>query len=145
MDKRYQTAPCGLDCFNCSSHKANITDEKKKELAASFNISPDEVGCKGCRDMKGKCHALKKGEDCATWVCTQKRGVTYCYECEEFPCGLLAPSSKEVWRPHNMKVYNLCRMKLLGIDGWIDEVENIRNRYYNGEFVVGKGPVLETE
>ena len=45
--------------------------------------------------------------------------------------------------PHNMKVYNLCRMKLLGIDAWIEESADIRKRYYEGKFVVGQGPVLE--
>ena len=82
-------------------------------------------------------------EDCTTWVCAQNKGVTYCFECDVFPCGLLVPSTQGAKYPHNMKVYNLCRMILLGVDGWIEESVHIRDRYYNGEFVVGKGPVLE--
>ena len=143
MDKRYQTAPCGLDCFNCPAHRVNLTEEKRKEIADSLKIAPDEVGCKGCRGESGRCYFME--EDCATWVCTQKKGVAYCYECDEFPCGLLAPTSQGAGFPHNMKVYNLCRMKLLGIDAWIEESGHIRDRYYNGKFVVGQGPVLETE
>jgi hypothetical protein len=42
-----------------------------------------------------------------------------------------------------MKVYNLCRMKLNGIDAWIEESADIRRRYYEGDFVVGQGPVLK--
>jgi hypothetical protein len=68
--------------------------------------------------------------------------VTYCYECGEFPCGLLAPSAKGANYPHNMKVYNLCRMKLNGVDAWIEESAEIRRLYYEGEFIVGRGPVL---
>jgi len=143
MDKKYQTAPCGLDCFNCPAHKENLTEDKRKETAAYLKIPPEDVGCKGCRGEKGKCYFMK--ENCATWDCVQKKGVSYCYECDEFPCGLLAPTAKGVNYPHNMKVYNLCRMKLLGMDGWIEEAGHIRDRYYNGEFVVGKGPVLEAE
>ncbi|MCL1858554.1 MAG: DUF3795 domain-containing protein [Oscillospiraceae bacterium] len=143
MDKRYQTAPCGLDCFNCPAHKENLTDEKRKEVADSLKIALEEVGCKGCRAVNGRCHFVK-GE-CATWACAQKKGVTYCFECNKFPCGLLAPTAQGANYPHNMKVYNLCRMKLLGIDGWIEEAGHIRNRYYNGKFVVGEGPVLETK
>jgi len=44
-----------------------------------------------------------------------------------------------------MKVYNLCRMKLIGIDAWIEESAHIRKRYYEGDFVVGQGPILEGE
>jgi len=42
-----------------------------------------------------------------------------------------------------MKVYNLCRMKLNGIDNWIEESGEIRKKYFEGKFLVGKGPVLE--
>lgn len=44
-----------------------------------------------------------------------------------------------------MKVYNLCRMKYRGIEAWVEESAHIRERYYEGDFVVGKGPVLENE
>jgi hypothetical protein len=36
-------------------------------------------------------------------------------------------------------------MKLLGVDKWIDEATEIRKRYYEGLFEVGKGPVFENE
>ncbi|MCL2494865.1 MAG: hypothetical protein FWE98_04320 [Oscillospiraceae bacterium] len=42
-----------------------------------------------------------------------------------------------------MKVYNLCRMKLLGPDAWTGEASRTRRRYYEGEFVVGQGPILK--
>jgi len=141
MDKKYQTAPCGLDCHNCNVYEENITDEVKIKMAEYRKISPDEVVCKGCRVENGKC--LYANGDCATWDCTQEKGVTYCFECDEFPCGLLAPTAKGANFPHNMKVYNLCRMKLLGMDAWIEESAEIRKRYYEGDFVVGKGPILK--
>jgi len=143
MDKVYQTAPCGLECFNCSSHEENITDAYKMKAAELLNISPDEVPCKGCRAIEGKCQWANY--DCATWACAREKAVTYCFECDEFPCGLLAPSAKGADYPHNMKVYNLCRMKLIGIDSWIEEAADIRKRYYKGKFVVGRGPVLSGE
>jgi hypothetical protein len=34
-------------------------------------------------------------------------------------------------------------MKLIGIDKWIEESADIRKRYFEGKFLVGKGPVLE--
>ena len=141
MDRRYLTAPCGLDCFNCNVFEENLTDENKAKMAEYRKIPLDEVACKGCRAEDGKCRYADS--DCATWECAERKGVAYCYECAEFPCGLLAPSAKGANFPHNMKVYNLCRMKLNGIDAWIEESAYIRKRYYEGTFVVGQGPVLE--
>jgi len=56
---------------------------------------------------------------------------------------MLSPSAKGASFPYNMKVYNLCRMKLNGIGVWIEESAAIRKRYFDGKFVVGQGPVLE--
>jgi len=36
-------------------------------------------------------------------------------------------------------------MKLRGIDKWIEEVVEIRKRYFEGKFEVGKGTVLGNE
>jgi hypothetical protein len=36
-------------------------------------------------------------------------------------------------------------MKLNGIDKWIEESVEIRKRYYEGKFEVGKGPILNDE
>jgi len=39
-----------------------------------------------------------------------------------------------------MKVYNLCRIKNVGLEWWIEEEAGaIRKRYFTGKFVVGKG------
>jgi hypothetical protein len=141
MNKKYQTAPCGLDCFNCNLHVENITDDYKIKVAEYRKISPDEVPCMGCRAENGKCRYAEF--DCATWKCAQEKGISYCFECDDFPCGLLAPTAKGASFPHNMKVYNLCRMKLVGIDAWSEESAGIRKRYYEGNFIVGRGPILE--
>ena len=141
MNKRLLTAPCGLDCFNCGAYEGNITTELKKQFSDFLQIPIEETSCKGCRDEKGKCK-WAKGQ-CATWDCVQKKGVTYCYECADFPCKRLMPTLQGAQFPQNMKVYNLCRIKLVGIDKWIEEAADIRKLYYEGNFEVGKGPVLE--
>jgi hypothetical protein len=142
MNKTVLTAPCGLDCFNCPSYEGNITEEYKKRVSEFLGIPPEETPCKGCRDEKGHCK-FAIGKHCATWDCVLEKGVTYCHECADFPCKLLMPTQKGAQFPHNMKVYNLCRMKFFGIDKWIEEAAEIRKRYYEGKFEVGKGPVLE--
>jgi hypothetical protein len=143
MNKTELTAPCGLDCFNCSGYEDNVTEEYKERVSEFFGIPIEETPCKGCRDEKGKCK-WANGQ-CATRDCVQEKGVTYCHECDEFPCKLLRPTKQGADYPHNMKVYNLCRMKFFGIDKWIEEAADIRKRYYEGKFVVGKGPVFEND
>ena len=141
MDKKALTAPCGLDCFNCGAYVDNITEEYKKGASEFLKISIEETMCKGCRDEKGKCK-WANGK-CATWDCIEEKGLTLCSECNGFPCNKLMPTQKGSNYPHNMKVYNLCRIKLIGIDNWIKESNEIRNHYFNGRFEVGKGPILE--
>jgi hypothetical protein len=144
MNKITLTAPCGLDCFNCPSYESNITEAGKKYLSELLKIPIEETPCKGCRDEAGNCK-FASGNHCSTWDCVQEKGVTYCHECADFPCKKLMPTKQGAQYPHNMKVYNLCRMKLIGIDKWIDEAVEIRKRYYDGKFEVGQGPILENE
>ena len=142
MDKKLLTAPCGLDCFNCPSYQDNITEEYKKKVSEYLKIPVEETPCKGCRDEKGNCKFAINNQ-CATWNCVQEKSIDYCNECADFPCDKLMPTQEGANYPHNMKLYNLCRMMLVGIDGWIEESAEIRKKYYQGKFEVGKGPVLK--
>jgi len=144
MDKKLLTAPCGLDCFNCPSYEGIITEAVKKYLSELLKIPIEDTPCKGCRDEKGNCK-FASGKHCATWDCVQEKSVNYCYECADFPCRMLMPTQQGAKYPHNMKVYNLCRMKSFGIDKWIEEAAEIRKRYFEGKFEVGKGPVFEND
>lgn len=58
---------------------------------------------------------------------------------------LTAPCGLDCFRfPHNFKVFNLCRIKAVGVEQWADEeAKLIRQRYFSGKFIPGKGPVLE--
>jgi hypothetical protein len=141
MDKKILTAPCGLDCFNCPTYEGNITEELKKWISENYKIPIEKTPCKGCRDEKGNCKFAPNNQ-CATWNCIHEKGLTFCFECGDFPCEKLMPTQKGAQFPHNMKVYNLCRMKKNGIDSWIEESVEIRKRYFQGKFEVGKGPIL---
>lgn len=134
------TAPCGLDCFNCEVHENNITAELREILSAKFGILPAEVQCKGCREQKGERLGLPL---CETYQCASERGIDFCFACAEFPCLKLQPAKDGADRyPHNMKLYNLCRIKAVGIDEWAEETSEIRRRYFTGKFIIGKGPVV---
>jgi hypothetical protein len=135
------TAPCGLDCFNCELHESNVTDEMRKMFSAKFGIPPAEAQCRGCRGQKGERPGLPP---CETYRCASGRGVEFCHECDEFPCSKLQPAADGADRyPHNMKLFNLCRIKAVGLDEWAKEAPGIRRRYFTGRFVIGLGPVVE--
>jgi hypothetical protein len=138
------TAPCGIDCFNCEVYEGNITPQVRDWMAAHFKRVPETIACKGCR-VQGNCSILD--EPCATRACTVDKHVTYCFECADFPCRRLMPLAAGAdHRPHNYKVYNLCRMKAVGVARWAEsEAADVRLRYYKGAFKIGAGPLLPGE
>ena len=140
MDKRKLTAPCGLDCFNCQIYEENLTSEMAEMIHVKMGVPKEEIGCEGCRQQDGK-HFHLPPEGCATLNCVKEKGVDLCCDCSDFPCAFLAPTADGADRyPHNMKVYNLCRIKKVGIDRWIqEEAGQIRKKYFTGKFEVGKG------
>jgi hypothetical protein len=141
MNHKEFTAPCGIDCFNCEVFESNLTEENRARFSAAFKLAPEAVACKGCR-ASGGCR-LHWGK-CDTLDCVKDKGIEFCHECTEFPCAMLCPSAESAQRyPHNLKLYNLCRMKQLGIEKWAQEAAENRKRYFKGMFVVGKGPVIE--
>lgn len=139
MDIRKLSAPCGLDCFNCELYEENITEATKELVAEMTGKEVDSISCEGCR-----VNGCSVNPSCATLECVNEKKVEFCFECTEFPCEKLAPSKDgaDIY-PHNMKVYNLCRMEKLGIDAWAKEADKIRQLYYKGKFIVGRGPVLD--
>ena len=145
--KRELTAPCGIDCFNCQIYEEVITDEFKNQLAAAYGIEPDSIPCSGCRALKGNRVAFdtRLAFACDTYTCVTGRGHEFCFECADFPCARLQPTADRAETfPHNMKVFNLCRMKAAGVEKWADEESvAIRQRYYKGKLIIGKGPVIE--
>ena len=138
------TAPCGLDCFNCEVYEENVTEEFAAKLAKAFGKKPEEVPCAGCRENDG---CMLHDTPCKTRACVAGRGIDYCYECTDFPCLKLAPARDMAERlPHNYKIYNLSRIRAIGIGRWADEEsEDIRKRYYKGVMVPGAGPTLPEE
>lgn len=139
-DKKALTAPCGLDCFNCQMFEDNVTDEFMEAVSLKTGVDKKAIPCKGCRQQDGR-HFHLPPEGCATLTCVKTRGVDLCCHCGEFPCAFLAPVADQAARyPHNFKVHNLCRIKKVGLDRWInEEASDIRTGYFSRKFKVGKG------
>ncbi len=138
-DKKALTAPCGLDCFNCEIYEDNLTNNLAELIHGKLGVPKQEIPCKGCYQQDGK-HYHIPSEGCATLDCVKAKGVEFCCDCDDFPCAFLAPTlDGAAMAPHNMKVYNLCRIKHFGLERWIEEVGQIRKRYFTGKFIVGRG------
>lgn len=139
METMERVAPCGLDCETCPVYKDNITEKARAYFAGRFHIKPEEAACQGCRPSEG---SPLPCPDCETYICAEQHGLHLCSDCPSFPCRKLMPVADGANRfPHNTKLYNLCRIRLLGVDRWLDEVESDRDLYFSGKLVLGKGPV----
>lgn len=142
MNYRELTAICGIDCFNCELYKENITDEMRKRIAPFLKKDPDGFQCEGCR--ASGCAMIPT--ECATKKCAESKGVEFCSDCDLFPCVKLQPCCDRADKlPHNYKVYNLCRIKAVGIDEWAKEAKTIRDTYYKGKMAIGAGPQIIDE
>lgn len=138
MDKknyRELTAPCGRDCFNCPLYLAQSDEKLKHYFAKKYGMNPADVPCSGCREIKGDCNLFKAlgfEGGCKIYSCVEKKGVEFCYECEDFPCRLLQPlADRAETFPHNLKVYNLCRIRKIGVEKWAaEEAKEIFDSYY---------------
>jgi hypothetical protein len=141
-DAQSLVAPCGIDCVNCEVQARNITPELKTRLGTALKLDPEKVPCQGCRQEKG---CRLQYQNCPTLDCVTAKGHAFCYECGQFPCGMLQPTADRADKlPHNLKVFNLCRIKAIGVEKWLEqEAKLIRQKYYQGKMMVGRGPVLE--
>jgi len=143
-DYRRLTAPCGTDCFNCPVQEANFNEQIQTTIATRMSCDPNEIHpCLGCRDQGGcVLHA-----DCETYDCVKQKNVEFCSDCDEFPCVHIQPLAEgAAIYPHNIKLFNLCRIKNVGIEKWAEEEAMlIKKRYYTGKFRIGSGPVMEDE
>ena len=138
MDFIQMTSPCGMDCFNCPAYLANEDMSLRTDLSEKLHLPIENAKCEGCRNAKGTISLLGDKKPCDVFRCTSEKGITYCYECMEFPCDHLHPyADKAITRPHNTKVFNLCLIKKMGINQWAeDKALNVRNNYFNGTLKV---------
>ncbi len=144
MDYKKLVSHCGIDCFNCQVYKDNITPELASFIAEKRGLKPEDMACEGCK-ING-CAVIGNAR-CECKECINAKGIEFCFECDEFPCKILHPC---VWQadryPQNQKVYNLMRMKKIGVERWAqEEATESRKRYAEGKIIIGSGPKLMEE
>ena len=135
IDYDYMTAPCGLPCFECYLYLTQFDQGMAETIAGVFNLSPEEIKCKGCRAENGKCAHLPM--ECRVYKCIESTGMKTCAECDNFPCEYLHPYRDQAEKWHNTKVYNLCRIKKIGLEKWAkEEAGGILDRYFYGTWTL---------
>jgi len=136
MDYENMTAPCGLDCFNCLVYLAGENVRLREAIARNMGVPVEQVVCKGCRNEKGTISFLGMTEPCNVYKCIDKKGISFCCDCSDFPCDHLHPyADKASERPHNTKVFNLNLIKKMGVKSWAEKkAKDVRDTYFKGKF-----------
>ena len=71
------------------------------------------------------------------YKCIESTDMKTCAECDDFPCEYLHPYRDQAEKWHNTKVYNLCRIKKLGLEKWAkDEAGGILDKYFYGTWTL---------
>lgn len=92
------TAACGLNCTECDIRRATDNPELALRIADWFKahqateIKPQDVHCLGCKGDRSQHWSA----DC--WIlecCIDRKGLQFCYQCQDFPCGKLSEWAKE--------------------------------------------------
>lgn len=139
MDCFQLTAPCGLDCFNCDFFLAHENPEAKsrvEKLAEKFKVPAERMLCSGCRNHDGQIPIQKlffgEAHRCAAYECSKSEGVRFCGDCDRFPCDNLHPYADRAGElPHNIKVFNLCLIKRMGVEKWAEsKASEVRKAYF---------------
>ena len=139
MVNRQLEAPCGLHCGICYLYRAQKEKALRSAIAKKFNLPEHKTSCPGCRAVEGFCPVI--GEQCATYACTKKQGVTFCSECVSFPCRKLMPCADGASDlPQNIKVFSLALRKSMGGEEWRKSIMEVYKLYFTGEMIIGQGP-----
>jgi hypothetical protein len=115
---------CGIFCGDCPKYLApRLGDRETMEvIGRETGFNPEDQVCDGCLSDRValECRDCKHGfRDCAA-----ERGVTWCFECAEFPCSRLE-EFKEIHvvngiSHHRFVVEELRFMKDNGVGPWVD-------------------------
>jgi hypothetical protein len=131
-------APCGIDCGLCQLHTC-ADDPQLLERMVSRGIPREKLPCAGCRGVQGNCPVI--GGTCASYTCVTEKKVEFCFECGDFPCSKLNPAADRAdVLPHNVKMFNLCTIQRVGVDGFVKQSASIEKLYFKGKMVIGNGP-----
>jgi len=114
-----KAAVCGLFCPSCSLYIATNEDTSRMAgLAEKMNSDAESLKCDGCRSERMSAYCRK----CSFRSCAEKKGISFCSECGEYPCDDLVAFQSEL--PHRIDLWkSLDDVRTAGLDGWFDGME----------------------
>ena len=117
--KKELLAPCGLYCGVCGVLIASRDNNEKfrQRLSTVYECAPEEIACKGCRSGE----RFKYCQTCAIRSCALEKHYIGCYQCEDFPCGLIDAMQFPVGRKVALRAIPAWRR--LGTERWVEEEE----------------------
>jgi hypothetical protein len=127
-DVKNRVGICGLYCGTCPYYLAfrNNDTELIQRLAREKNLAPEEIRCDGCLSNRVSTHCA----DCRHGFreCSAQQGVTWCFECSQFPCKRLE-DFKDIHvvngvSHHAHVVEDLAEMKSIGIAAWVEKQDS---------------------
>jgi len=132
MDYHLMSSPCGLDCFNCPMYLATMDEQIRVSVGEELGLPSDKVQCRGCRNEGGLIAFQGMSEPCPIYACSNGRNHEFCSDCDDFPCDLLHPLAEpKEMVPCNIKTFNLCLIKRMGVEKWAKEKSRrVRQTYY---------------
>ena len=77
-------------------------------------------------------HVFGEAHRCAAYECSKEKEIGFCGECDQFPCDHLHPYADMAGQlPHNIKVFNLCLIRRMGLDAWAEsKAAAVRETYF---------------
>jgi len=107
---------CGLYCGACPILAATVNGEVEAK-AAAWEMAAADIVCGGCKSkvVAGVC------TDCIMRLCAQDRGLDFCVECDDYPCGSVTAFQRDRFPHHTLIAANLAAIRDRGVDAWLAE------------------------
>lgn len=119
---------CGLFCGDCPYYLAVRLGDKEQLAALSrkTGLPIEDIQCDGCLSERvfRDCLECKHGFR----ACAEEHGVSWCFQCGEFPCKRLRSFSKEHVVNgichHQRVIEDLAYLKAKGTEAWVASQEH---------------------
>ena len=110
---------CGLFCEACGAYIGTTQEpERLEQMAKRFNRTVEEIQCRGCRSDTLSFYCAT----CAMKSCITEKGLSFCSECENYPCGTLKDFQTQA--PHRLELFeSLDYVKAHGAKRWREKME----------------------
>lgn len=101
---------CGLYCGSCPQFLA----------AKSGTLPAGQIECHGCRSGQ----TAEWCSECGIKNCARNKGIEFCLQCDEYPCGRMKEFASDSDYPYHGEVYSyLDTIKRRGKDAWVAEMK----------------------